>query len=366
MTLFKTSIVAALFVGFSVAVGSLSAAAQSDRDKAQKIGPPSVPDLAAHAARSYQDRARFPAWSQPVAKGQPDPLMAQRIPTRQTLPREYGDGLTVWPSGIRYERGEPVYIYAQVTRAAANDEDLLVLPRDGTMTGPMTIVGQVTGPVSGPLGAFKFSDNGTNGDEKAGDGIYTGRFDLPADREPMIGYAENLAVIITASDGRGDRLKGITGVLYSHPAADLTGKYEHHMVDGDLVIRAEISVEAKGRFHLSGILHNAQGEPLASSQNALYLEPGTRWMDLTFYGLALREAGAKGPLTLGSVTVTSANAIPNALGPVYENVYKTESYKTSAFHDREFYRADLIEQSRRLDALSREREKALEMRHKPN
>lgn len=360
MNMIKFSIVVACSLGLAA-----MAHAQTDQlDQSKQIA---VPDLAAHAAQNYRAQARFPAWSQPIVKGQADPVLAKREVTRQTLPRGGGeDGLTVWPSAMRYERGEAVYIHAQVTPAIDDDADAIIIERPTDRLAMWKMSAVVTGNLSGHIGDIILRDDGQDGDKKARDGIYTGSFVLPDTFEPLIGYAENLAIVITAENNRGDTVKGITGVLYSNPAGHLTGRFEHQLVDGNLVVSAEVNVEAEGRFHLSGTIDNAKGEPLVSSQNALTLTPGVAWVDLTFYGLALRERSANGALRLGSITLSSANGLPNALGPVLTNSYTTGPYVAKEFHARPFGRTDLIEQAVRLEAVSAARQRALENGKKPN
>ncbi|GAK33172.1 hypothetical protein AQ1_01057 [alpha proteobacterium Q-1] len=333
-------IVGAIMAG-SVLMGSSSARAQGSAE--------TIPDLAAHAAASYRQQARFPAWSQPVARGAVDPVLAERIPTRQILPSESGMGLSVWPDDMRFESGDEARLYARLESTGKNDEDLLSIPNADGATGPWQISAVVTGQLSGPLGTISYQDDGRNGDEQAGDGIYTARFTLPEAFDPLPGYAENIAVVVTANNGKGEEYKGITGFLYSHPAARLTGQYVEKLVDGDLVISAEIEATTKGRFHLSGTMHSLRGVPLVTAQSAENLDAGTHWIDLRFYGLALSEAGAKGPLTLGSVTLASIKGLPNALGPVLHDVYRTMPFVPEQFHSRSFDRPDLMEQARRLD-----------------
>ena len=96
-------------------------------------------------------------------------------------------------------------------------------------------------------------------------------------------------------------------------------------------------------------MDSGAGEALASARTATRLQPGTHWLDLRFYGLALSERGAEGELSLGSITLTSANGIPNALGPLVEDAYTTGEYKATRFHTREFGRAGLLEAARRLE-----------------
>lgn len=352
-----------IIVACSLGLATMAYAQTNPSDRAELAEPSEkvmIPDLAAHAAQTYRSQARFPGWSQPVAKGQADPVWAKREITRQTLPRGGDDSLTVWPSSMRYEQGDTVYVYAQITPAVEDDADTVIIKRPTSRLATWKMTAVVTGNLSGHIGDIVLRDDGEAGDERARDGIFTGAFVLPETYEPLDGYAENLVIVITAESSHGDNVKGITGVLYSNPAGHLTGRYEHQIVDGNLVIRAEVDAEVESRFHLSGTISDMKGEPLVSAQNAMVLSPGVTWVDLTFYGLALHESGVKGALKLSSLTLSSTNGLPNALGPVLTNVYQTGSYSAAEFHARPFARSDLMEQARRLEAVSAERQRALE------
>lgn len=319
--------------------------------------PEATADVAAHAAADYRSRARMPDWIQTISPGGVDPLMAKRTPTRQSLPREEGDQLSVWCSDIRYEAGNVVTLYAELDLTPLDDADLIERPgRKTRIDGVWTVTGVIAGRISGPVAEVTYRDDGLGRDERRGDGLYTASFTLPEDYKPAIGQAESLSVIVTATDANGDRLKAVGGLLYSNPAASLTGRFKEEMRDGDLILRAEIDVRAPGRFHLMGTLGDRRGEAIVTAQNALELKPGVQWMELDFYGLALSERKASGSLVLSSVSLSTTNGIPNALGPVIENAYRTSPYRARDFHSRPWNRPDLIEQAERLERIAAERD----------
>jgi len=328
------------------------------RATAQSVAPgvDPAPDLAAAAARDYRAKARFPAWSRPLGPGAVDPVMDGRQPTRQSLPDASGGRLTVWASDMRYEAGGVAHLYAEISPAPAKDAEIpdAAPLRQGIGAQDWTVTATVTGRESGDLGKVTYRDDGRGPDERRGDGVYTASFALPDTAAPAVGRAENIAVMVTARAGEAE-YKAVGGFLYSHPAARLTGAFDDAVVDGDLVIRAQAEVKAEGRFHLSGTLFSLRGEPVATAQTAVELTPGRQWIDLTFYGLALSERGVGGPYSLGSVTLTTTGALPNALGPVLESAHLTAPYFARDFHSREFARPDLVEAAERLERLSRER-----------
>ncbi len=311
-----------------------------------------VPDIAAHAAAQYRLMARYPEWCQPVPEGQPDPLKAKRKPSRLALPRDDGGALEVWSSDIRFEKGDTAIIHARPTTSAHKDADMPALRGARPTTAGWQVSALITGRQSGEVGRITLHDDGLGVDRRRGDGIYTGSFTLPADKEPPIGKAESLAVIVTASNRAGDEMKAVGGFQYSHPAARLTGRMRDELRDGNLVVLAEARVEAAARFHLSASLHDLRGAPLATAQNAVRLEPGTHWIPLTFYGLAMSERGASGPFWIDALSLDTTGGIPNALGPMIENAHLTHPYAVGAFHRRSFERADLLKAARRLERIS--------------
>lgn len=338
---------------FTIAPGVLA------QDRAPASG--AVPDLAAAAARDYRARANYPPWSHAVAPGEDDPVRAKYRPTRQSLSQGEGDRLVVWASDLRFERGEAATLYAQVEAADTKDPELPPTagrrPGGGAWTITAEVAGLASGPQSGPMAALVYRDDGLGPDQRRGDGIYSARLVMPDAFEPAIGEAENLVIVVTARNAGGEEIKAVGGLLYCHPAAALTGRFADELVAGDLVIRAEADVKAEGRFHLAGTLYSLKGVPLATAQTAVELTPGMHWIALRFYGLALSERGASGPYRLGTVSLSTANGIPNALGPMLENVYQTRPYLAREFQTRPFARADLLDAAERLERLSAERER---------
>jgi hypothetical protein len=150
-------------------------------------------------------------------------------------------------------------------------------------------------------------------------------------------------------DGTEER-KGATSFMYASPHAQLTGNYRDAVVDGSLVVGAEIEVTQAGRFHLEATLYGSDGlVKIAWAQAAQWLEPGTHWLDLAYYGLILRERGLDGPFVLRYVALSTTSEMPNAKNRVVENAYATGPYQVSAFSDRPFDDPQLLEAAKRIE-----------------
>jgi hypothetical protein len=293
--------------------------------------------LAAAAAASYRAAARFPAWSRPVAPGEVDPVRAKRVPAPHSLPQPGGDlVITVWSGEVSFEHPAPITLHAAVDRRGAGRQELAA------------VAGEVVDAAGGLVGLVTYADDGAGADERRGDGVWSARFTLPADRVPAL--AESFGVEVTAETAAGESLGVTGGFLVSRPHAALTGRYRDRLVAGDLVVAAEVEVSEAGRFHLAGTLAAPNGEPLAWAQAAAELAPGRHWLDLAFYGLALRERGVAGPYRLASLALSTTTAMPNALNHLVEDAHRTRAYPLARFHARPFGDADLARAAERLEA----------------
>lgn len=178
--------------------------------------------------------------------------------------------------------------------------------------------------------------------------MWSAAFTLPEDRVPAL--AESFGVRVTAETAAGESLGTTGGFLVSRPHAALTGRFLDRVVDGDLVVAAEVEVREAGRFHLAGTLAAASGAPVAWAQTAAELAPGRHWLDLAFYGLALRERGVSGPYRLASAALSTTTSMPNALNDLVEDAHRTRAYPLARFHARPFGDPGLERAAERLEA----------------
>jgi hypothetical protein len=314
-----------------------AAAAQPGDGLALDAADPAPGALAAEAAASYRAAARFPAWSRPVAPGEVDPVRAKRVPAPHSLPAPDGDTvITVWSGEVSFEHPAPIVLHAAVDRRGAGRQELAA------------VSGEVVDAAGAVVGLVTYADDGQGADERRGDGVWTARFTLPADRVPAL--AESFGVKVTAETAGGESLGVTGGFLVSRPHAALTGRFRDRVVAGDLVVAAEVEVREAGRFHLAGTLASANGEPLAWAQAAAELPAGRHWLDLAFYGLALRERGVAGPYRLASAALSTTTAMPNALNHLLEDAHRTRAHPLARFHARPFGDPGLERAAERLEA----------------
>ena len=304
-------------------------------------------NLALDAARDDRAAARFPESSRPLADAL-DPLIEDRRPTVQS--QGSSPRLTVWASGIAFEAGQTVDLFAQLedSRADASliQQTLAALAKKPRAQG---VEAEVRNAAGETLATVALRDDGKGADRLAADGVYSARWQLPAAHQPAPGRADSLLVRTAAKLADGGERVAVGGFQYSHPGARLTGRYRDALQDGSLQLLAEVDVLAPGRYHLSGTLADLLGKPLASAQAARQLDAGKHWLALDYYGLIFRELAAAGPFSLASVTLTSTVAMPNALGPVLHNSHRTGAFKLAEFTDRLFGQPDLLEAATRLE-----------------
>jgi hypothetical protein len=304
------------------------------RDDDRPLG--EVAALAKTAAEDYRQRARFPPWAHPLEEGE-DPLLRDRqvSPITSRGPRGEEPAITVFPDQVGFEGPEPVKLYAYLSvngqRAPAREVRGVVLTEDMQ-----------------EIGGVVYRDDGDGGDATANDYLYTAVF------EPSSAMQERLSasylVQVTALTPEGEERRVATSFLYSNPHSRLTGSFRDSLVEGNLVIEAEVEVRQGGRFHLEATLYGDDGRtPIVWSQQAEEFEPGRHWMRLQYPGLAFREKGVDGPYVLRFAALSTTTQMPNAKNRLVENGHVTGPYRVDEFSAEPFNDPDLLEAARQIE-----------------
>jgi Domain of unknown function (DUF4785) C-terminal domain len=292
--------------------------------------------LARRAAAEYRRRARYPRSSRPLDDG-PDPLERDREVSRiaQRGPGGEEPALTVYPLAAGFEDPEPAVLYAY-------------LSVDGRRIPARAIRGTIVTEDLAPIGEIEYRDDGARGDAVAHDRVYTAVFLPSPEAVPALGRSYMVQVVATTR--RDDERRAATSFLYSHPHAQLTGRYRDAVVKGSLEVGVEVEVAEAGRFHVEATLYGPDGtRKVAWAQAAGELEPGRQWMAIPFYGLILRERGIAGPYLVRWVALSTTTQMPNAKNRLSEANYRTAAYDLGAFTDQPFNDADLLDAATRLD-----------------
>ena len=287
--------------------------------------------LARETAREYREQARFPESSRALKPGDADPVKEKRTATAQTQRgRDGGPALSVRAESVSFEVGRPIGLYATV-------EDGIALE----------VTGEIVGAAGDLVATFAYADNGRGIDKKAGDGVWSARVRMPEGLEPELAASYMVKVRSRLLDG--DVRESVGGFLYSNPAAHLTGRYRDELRNGSLVVSAEVDVTRSGRFHLAATLYSMAGEPVGTAQAAAELEPGRRWIELSFYGLMFHDRQVAGPFRLGTVSLATTGGMPNALNDLVENAYVTRAWRLEQMTTRPFGNQRLLEAAARLE-----------------
>jgi hypothetical protein len=295
-----------------------------------------VPALGMQAAAEYRRRARYPRSAQPLAPDEADPIVRDReISPVESRGRNGAEPvLRVFAAAMGFESPEPAVVYAELTT-------------NGRPVPAREIRATLTTEMLAPLAEVPFHDDGADGDAVAGDGRWTVVFPGDALGGPL--STSYLVQVHARLDGDDER-KGAASFLYASPHAQLTGGYRDALVDGSLVVGIEVDVAQAGRFHVEATLYGAGGtEKIAWAQAAQWLEPGTQWLDLSFFGLILRERGIDGPYVLRYVALSTTTEMPNAKNRLAENAYQTAAYRAAGFSDRPYQDPDLLEAAERIE-----------------
>lgn len=312
------------------------AAPELDRDETVAATMPS--EKAREVAADLRHKARFPPTSRRI-EDNIDPLVQTRTVKEKLSPP--GEGrkptLVVFASALNYEAPNPIILYARFIREHPNDWS----PRtDAEIAGELRNADDVM------LAQVDLRDDGQDRDIEARDGVFTAQL-TPAS-EGIEQWNGLIRVEIWGQTADGDRRSAKTHFYYGAASARLTGNYRDQLTDRHLQVLAEIDVEEAGQYRLEATLSGSQGL-LAWAENTVQLEPGIRWLPLTFWGLALREANEPGPYRLSSIALSNVSDDPPQLSDAISTNYQTAAYKPQDFSDARYDDPQLLERAERIE-----------------
>jgi hypothetical protein len=313
-----------------------------------------TPQQAAAAADLLRRSARFPPTSRGI-EDNIDPISRSHAskPARSGPPSSDHPVLIAYPAVPDVEAPGDVMLYAEVVlRESLDNEELRRHERDARedRVGASGIRGEIRNEAGKPVATVQFRDDGQGGDAEPNDRFFTAVFTPDPDKPKE--FRGPFRVIVTADTLDGDTLKVTTGFTYSVPTAHLTGKYRDKIVDGSLLIEAEVAVEEAGRYQLEGTLASPDANMIGHAHEIVTLEPGTTWIPLKFYGLMFRDRKVDGPYTLWSVVLSTIGDDGTQQSDVAPAAHTTAAYKASEFSDREYGDPEKLERADRLQAVA--------------
>jgi hypothetical protein len=110
-------------------------------------------------------------------------------------------------------------------------------------------------------------------------------------------------------------------------AIDLTG---NHLAD---VLRLDVTIHAAiaGPYTATTVLTDSAGLPLLTAQQSVTLPGGTSTVALNLDGQVIGDAGADGPYSVTSITVTPQGAQPSCAASLLSAPWKTQAMPASSF-----------------------------------
>lgn len=293
-------------------------------------------------AAKLRERARFPPTSRRIDDNV-DPIVQTRAVKERLSPRAQGrkPTLVVFPSAVSYEAPSPIILFAKFIREH---------PQDWGTRPDAEIAGELRNDDGVLVAEVDLRDDGQERDIEARDGVFTTQ--LTPSPEELDRWNGLIRVKLYGQTADGDRRSATTYFYYGTPSAKLTGNYEDKLVHGHLQLKAELDVKEPGDYRLQATLSGSQGL-LAWGENVVHLDPGTRWMPVTFWGLALREANQPGPYQLSSIALSNVSKNPPQLNDASSTPYQTGAYKPDDFSGERYNDQALLDKADRYEARAR-------------
>jgi hypothetical protein len=320
---------------------------ESDReepelDPEETHAPTMTPETARAVAESLRQKARFPPTSRRI-EDNIDPIVQTRTVKEKLSPP--GEGrkptLVLFASALSYEAPNPIILYAKFIREH---------PGDWSVRTDAEIAGELRNAADVVIAEVDLRDDGQERDIEAGDGVFTARLTPAA--EDLEQWNGLIRVQVYGETADGDRRSARTRFYYGAPSAKLTGNYRDQMRDRHLELQAEVDVKEPGEYRLEATLSGSQGL-LTWAESTVQLEPGLRWMPLTFWGLTLREANEPGPYRLSSIALSNVSKDPPQLNDAISTTYQTAAYRPQDFSDQSYGDPKLLEKADRIEARAR-------------
>ncbi|WP_239014475.1 hypothetical protein [Archangium violaceum] len=155
---------------------------------------------------------------------------------------------------------------------------------------------------AGQLGSvpLDFNDSGRDGDDVAGDGTWTGRFQ--PSRQGFAMFEGTLRVEFRVRANGNAEGGAFFDVMFTPaPPATFTGRVREAVEHGSLQLYVGLQVRKPGRYVMAGRVDDGAGIPFAYVSFNEELEAGAREVKFTVFGLLLHDEKPDFPLKLRDV-----------------------------------------------------------------
>jgi hypothetical protein len=285
---------------------------------------------------NYRKATQYPNSSRPISE-HPDQVYPNRPVEEQHAMRKEGGGtdpavlIQTTQSRVFMVAGETVLFTIKALNKEGNTLPMYV---NRTVASGITFQGNRPTPQL----AVSITDEGSNGDMVAGDGVFSGVL-APA----QSGFASFAGTIRTELKYTVDGRAGVVlfDVIYSPEIpATWTGAIRETTEGGSLNFYLKTNVHTPGRYVVSGRVDDAKGKPVALVSFNDMVAQGNSEIRLTVVGKLLRDQAPVFPLSLRDVDayLLKENTDPDrALMPRLEGVaHVTKNYALKNFSDAEW------------------------------
>lgn len=248
-----------------------------------------------------------------------------------------------------FQSGEPIVLFAYL---ASSDGKKLEISESRVALMKGESAEERAAALTLPL-----RDDGSEGDEEAGDRIYAAKISIPAEMRAPGPQNYTLAIMVrrgeyqiqtTAGANVGDLNIRHTGTFRDRLDTDDKGTH--------LVVEADFQVSKAGFYYVQASMYDAQGNPIGMAQQRKQLQPGQHTIPLRFYGKMFCDSQVDGPYSIRYFGYMNVSEMPGPRSDPFEDVHRTEAYRHSRFSCNSFDDEDLLRKSRTMEQEAMERE----------
>jgi hypothetical protein len=225
---------------------------------------------------------------QPLRMPRGAPASGMRVQTTQERVFISGNDSSRFTVTVVDDAGTPLPV--QIVRSIAHEPD-------ATSPSPMSN-GRAPPPPS-PIVPVPFTDDGTGGDARAGDGTWSATLSPAA-----LGFGAfpgSIRTELTLQVGDAQGFVAFDVVYAPNQPASWTGRTREALEGGSLNLYLGANVQQAGRYVVTGRVDDANGKPFALVTFNDELAAGAREVRLTVFGRLVRDQKPAFPLTLRDV-----------------------------------------------------------------
>ncbi|MFY0564813.1 choice-of-anchor X domain-containing protein [Archangium lansingense] len=282
---------------------------------------------------SYRQSTRYPHDSRPISE-HPDLVYPSSPERKQSLDKEQRDvSLKLKQEKVYVVGDEVVRFFVGCENANTGQPLPCEVHSAVAREAPHMTQGGQTAPV--PL---DFNDTGRNGDEVAGDGMWTGSFQPSRQGFAMFEGTLRVEFRVRAGSTEGGAFFDI--VFTPAAPATFTGKVREVVEQGSLRLYVGLQVRKPGRYVMAGRLDDEAGVPFAYVDFNEELEAGAREVKLSVFGLMIHDKNPDFPLRLrdveGFLLREQGDPDRELMKGLYGYVHATQQYTVDRFSPDEW------------------------------